>query len=110
MSFSWAQFIDAIGASTVALAALVLALMAVAHLSLRSWIKRKVRQDDTAVGDSPTSEVRLRRWGTRSLREILPPVALLMWIHGLYFVLSLLIRQTGTQTVFDLLLDAVTWV
>ena len=109
MSSSWAQFIAAIGASTVTLAALVLVLMALAHLSLRWWIKRKARQDDAAVGDTPTSDLRLRRWVTRGLREILPALALLIWIHGLYFTLNLLISQAGPRTLADPALVALTW-
>ena len=109
MSSSWAQFIAAIGASTVTLAALLLVLMALAHLSLRWWIKRKARQDDAAVGDTPPSDLRLRRWVTRGLREILPALALLIWIHGLYFTLSLLIRQAGPRTLADPALVALTW-
>jgi small-conductance mechanosensitive channel len=108
VSSSWAELIAGIGASTVTLAALVLVLMALAHLTLRWWIKRKSRQDD-AAGAAPPSELRLRRWVTRGLREILPAVALLIWIHGLYFTLSLLIRQAGPPTLVDPALVALTW-
>jgi small-conductance mechanosensitive channel len=109
VSASWGQFIAAIGASTVTLAALVLVLMALAHLSLRWWIKRKARQSEAAVGDSATSDPRLRRWVTRGLREILPALALLIWIHGLYFTLNLLISQAGSRTLADPALVALTW-
>jgi len=109
VSSSWGQFISAIGASTITLAALVLVLMALAHLSLRWWVKRKARQDDAAVGETPTSELRLRRWVTRGLREILPALALLLWIHGLSFTLNLLIRQAGARSLADPALVALTW-
>jgi small-conductance mechanosensitive channel len=109
VSSSWAQLIAAIGASTVTLTALALVLMVLAHLSLRWWIKRKARQDDAAVGDAPTSDLRLRRWVTRGLREILPALALLIWIHGLYFALSLPIRQAGPRTLAEPALVALTW-
>jgi len=109
VSSSWAQVIAGLGASTVTLVALVLALMALAHLSLRWWIRRKARQDGAAVGDSPAGDLRLRRWVTRGLREILPALALLIWIHGLYFTLSLLLRQAGPQTLADPALVALTW-
>jgi len=108
VSSSWAQFVAAIGASTVTLAALVLVFMVLAHLSLRWWIKRKARQDD-AVGDSATSDLRLRRWVTRGLSEILPALALLIWIHGLYFTLNLLISQAGSRTLADPARVALTW-
>jgi small-conductance mechanosensitive channel len=106
---SWAQAISAIGVSTATLAALVLVLMGLAHLFLRAWITRKARQDDEVLRDDPTSDLRVRRWVTRGLRDILPPVVLLIWIHGLYFVLSLLLRQTIPLAHVDAVLGAVTW-
>jgi small-conductance mechanosensitive channel len=109
VSSSWANFIAAVGASTVTLAALVLVLMALAHLSLRWWIKRKARQDNYGVNATPTSDFRLRRWLTRGLSEILPALALLIWIHGLYFTLNLLIRQADSWTLADPALVVLTW-
>ena len=102
----WAQIVVGLGASTVTLAALVLTLMALAHISLRWWVRRKSRQD---AHDASAAEIPHRRWVTRGLREILPPFALLIWIHGLYFALSLLLRQTGPQTLVDPVLVALTW-
>ena len=109
MSSSWTQLIVGIGASTLTVAGLVLVLMALAHLCLRWWIKRKARQDDAAVGAAPAGELRFRRWMTRGLREILPPLALLIWIHGLYFALRLLLRHVGPQTLVDPLSGALSW-
>jgi small-conductance mechanosensitive channel len=109
VSSSWAQLISGLGASTITLAALGLALVALAHLSLRWWIGRKARRDEAAVGDSQPGDMRLRRWVTRGLREILPALALLIWIHGLYFTLNLLLRQTGPQTLLNPALIALTW-
>lgn len=101
MLSSWAQYIAGVGASTVTLAVLVLVLMALAHLSLRWWIQRRARADDDAGGETPTSDLSLRRWVTRGLREVLPALALLIWIHGLYFALNLLIGQVGSRTLVD---------
>ncbi len=109
MSSSWAQLAAGMAASTVTLAAVVLALMALAHVSMRWWIRRKARQDDAAAGNSPPGDLRLRRWVTRGLREILPPLVLLGWIHGLSFALSLLIRQAGPQGLVDPVLGVVIW-
>src|SRR5688572_16811136 len=83
--------------------------MALAHFPLRRGMKRKARKDDAAGGDALTSDLRLRRWVTRGLREILPAVALLIWIHGLYFTLNLLIRQASPRTHPDPALVALTW-
>ncbi|MQA28304.1 MAG: mechanosensitive ion channel [Luteitalea sp.] len=84
--------------------------MAVALLWLRWWVQRKARQDDAAaVSDCATGQTHLRRWSTRGLREILPALALLIWIHGLYFALSLLLRQAGLRTLAEPALVALTW-
>ena len=103
MSSSWTQFIAAIGASTVTLAALVLVFMALAHLSLRWWISRRTHQNDTTV------DLRLRGWLTRGISESLPAVALLIWIHGLYFTLNLLISRAASWALADQALAALVW-
>src|SRR5688572_7228491 len=95
--------------SNVALAGLVFVLMALAHLSLRWWIKRKAHQADASGGEAPTSDARLRRWVARGLRESLPALALLLWIHGLHFTLSVLIRQAGPRSFTDPALVALLW-
>jgi len=106
---SWAEIVAVLSASTVTLAGLALALMALAHLSLRWWIRRRVRRSDAGAGDSAPGDMRLRRWVTRGLTETLPPLALLIWIHGLYFTLRMLLRQAGPQTLVDPTLFALTW-
>jgi small-conductance mechanosensitive channel len=109
VSSSWAELIAGLSASTLARAALVMTLIALAHLSLRWWVQRKARADEAAKADSQPGDMRLRGWVTRGLREILPPLALLIWIHGLYFALGLLLGQTGTQTLVDPALVALSW-
>jgi len=109
VSSSWAQFIAALGASTLTLAALVLVLMALAHLSLRWWITRQARQHDAAAGDTMPGDLRIRRWLTRGLRDILPALALLIWVHGLYFALNLLVSQADSWALAAPALVALTW-
>jgi small-conductance mechanosensitive channel len=109
LPLSWTQLTAGLSASTVTLAGLVLVLMALAHLSLRWWIRRKTRQDDAAVAAAPASDLRFRRWMTRGLRETLPALALLIWIHGLYFALRLLLGHVGPQTLVDPVLNALNW-
>ncbi|RPI51949.1 MAG: hypothetical protein EHM55_17705 [Acidobacteria bacterium] len=77
--------------------------MVFAHISLRWWVQRKARHDDAAA-DSP-----LRRWLARGLRAILPALALLIWIHGVYFAVGLLLRQAGPRTLADPAIVALTW-
>jgi hypothetical protein len=106
---SWAQLIATFGASTITMAALVMVLIALSHISLRWWITRKARQDDVAVGEAAADDAPLRPWVTRGLREILPALALLIWIHGLSFALNLLVRQAGSPTLMAPALVALTW-
>jgi hypothetical protein len=109
VSSRWAEFAAALGTSTVALATMMLALVAVTHLSLRWWIRHKRRHDDVTAADVPPTDLRLRRWMTLGLKEILQPLALLIWIHGLYFALSLRLRETDSQTLVASTLVLLTW-
>jgi small-conductance mechanosensitive channel len=94
---------------TVTLTALLLIMAAVAHLSLRWLINRKARDEHAALGDAGAGDLLFRRWVTRGLREILPPVALLIWIHGIYFALSVLIRQASPLSLADAAFVALWW-
>jgi small-conductance mechanosensitive channel len=107
VSSFWAQIVAGLDASTVTLVALALTLMALAHVSLRWWVQRMARQDD--AHDDAAAEIRYRQWLARGLSAILPALALLIWIHGLYFTGSLLVRQTGPRTLADPALVALTW-
>jgi hypothetical protein len=93
VSSRWADLTAALDASTVALAAMMLALVAVAHLALRWWIQRQARQADATAGELPLADMRRRHW----------------MIHGLYFALSVLLRGTDTPTLAGPILVALTW-
>jgi small-conductance mechanosensitive channel len=109
VSSLWQQLGAAVGASTLTLAVSVLVLFALAHFLLRWWIKRRARQDDAGADEAPENDLRLRRWVTRGLKEILPALALLLWIHGLYFTAGLLIRQAGPRPLTDVALVVLSW-
>jgi small-conductance mechanosensitive channel len=109
LSSLWGRVVGELGASTVSLTVLVLSLMAAAHLGLRWWIRRQARAEAFVTKESPPGEMRLRGWLTRGLRETLPALALLIWIHGLYFALSLLLPQAGSPAVVGPAIVALTW-
>jgi small-conductance mechanosensitive channel len=96
VSSSWARLTTGPDTSTLTLAVVVLALIALAHLTLHWWVRRKARLA-AAAGDSMSGDMRLRRWVTRGLTEILPALVLLIWIQGIYFALNLVARETGLQ-------------
>jgi small-conductance mechanosensitive channel len=96
------------GGSTVMLAVSALALIALAHLFLRWWVRRKTREEAASVSAAPGA-IRYRLWLTRGLREILPALALLIWIHGFYFTLGLLLPEMGPRALVDSALIALGW-
>jgi hypothetical protein len=67
---------------SVAAAAAVTALACVAHFALNVLLKRRARRDEITANRFPTTANRRRWLVSRSLRDALPPVALLIWIHG----------------------------
>lgn len=75
--------------STLLLTGLVLVLAALTHFLFRWWVNRKVRQEEAVAGGAPIQ----RRWFSRALRRISPPVLVMIWVQGVSFVLGLLLDQ-----------------
>jgi small-conductance mechanosensitive channel len=90
------------------LAIAILALTALAHVSLRWWVRRRARGYEAGV--SPADEWRVRRWLGRGLDDLLPAVALLIWIQGLWFVAGLSVRQLAPQALIEPLMLGLRWV
>lgn len=95
--------------SALTLSAIVLALVAIAHLVLRWWVRRKARQQAESAGGAPGDLVRLRQWIVRGVRDIVPPLALLVWIHGLYLVARLLLDGATGATWIEPASIALAW-
>ncbi|HEX7085811.1 MAG TPA: mechanosensitive ion channel domain-containing protein [Vicinamibacterales bacterium] len=76
--------------SPLAAVVAVLAAAAVAHVLLRWWLRRKASQTEAEPGTPlETDAARIRRWISRGLRDVVPPLALLLWVHGLYYALGM---------------------
>jgi small-conductance mechanosensitive channel len=67
---------------SIAMATAAAALALAVHLALGRWLRRRARRDEIRAERLPTPGNRLRWLVSRSLRDALPPVALLIWIHG----------------------------
>ena len=93
------------GVPTIALAALLLALVGLTHLLLRWWVRRQSRRYEAGARWVSVDEARWRRWLTRALHEMLPPAALLVWIQGITFALDLAVRDSAPVTVRETALD-----
>jgi small-conductance mechanosensitive channel len=74
---------------SLGLTVVVLAVVSLAHLFLRRWVRRKVRQDQAAGGDASET----KHWMAIGLTEVAPPLLAVIWIHGLYAILNLLLQS-----------------
>ena len=104
----WAQLTSATGLSTTTLVVIVLGTLAVVHVALRAWVRRKGRDTERGERDA-TGAGGLRVWLARGLRETLPPLALLIWLHGVAFVLRLLLEGVMPGPLVDTARLALTW-
>lgn len=89
--------------------ALVLAAIGLTHLLLRWWVRRQAQRYEAGAGALPADEARWRRWLARGLDQTLPPVALLVWIHGLRLALELGIRDVAPAAARPSALVALDW-
>jgi len=97
------------GVSAIALAILFLTLVGLTHLLLRWWLRRQSRRYEAGARWLPVEEARWRRWLTRAVDEMLAPIATLVWIHGVSFVLDLAIRDATPATVAATALAGLGW-
>ena len=97
------------GVPAITLAALLLLLVGLTHLSLRWWVRHQSRRYEAGARWVSIDEARWRRWLTRALHEMLPPAALLVWIQGIGFALDLAVRDRAPVTVRDTALIGLDW-
>jgi small-conductance mechanosensitive channel len=70
----------------------IVLLMGMAHAGLRWWTRRRARKQhgaDLSSGDSATAGY----WIARGLSEAVPPVAAIIWLHGLSFAVTTLLAD-----------------
>jgi len=70
----------------------IVLLVALAHVGLGWWKRRRSRiwkDGPLAPGESAT----VRYWIARSLSDAVPPIAFMLWLHGLYFAVTMLLAE-----------------
>jgi len=70
----------------------IVLLVAIAHLGLGCWTRRRARKhQDTPVAAGESGKARY--WLARGLSDAVPPIAFMLWLHGLYFAASMLLAD-----------------
>ena len=72
--------------------ALILVLLATAHLALHWWARRKLQQHEDRP-HKPGEAGAVRYWVARGMRDAVPPLALLLWVQGLHFAVRMLLSE-----------------
>jgi small-conductance mechanosensitive channel len=69
----------------------ILLLVAIAHLGLGWWTRRRERSQSHPL--EPGESANARYWIARGLRVAVPPIAFLLWLHGLHLALTTLLAD-----------------
>jgi small-conductance mechanosensitive channel len=75
----------------------VVALVAIAHVALHAWAKYRDRREHEA-SSAANERTGLRRWLARGLRDALPPIAALVWLHAICVVGTMLLSELPAST------------
>jgi len=70
----------------------IVLLVAIAHVCLRWWARRRARthQDKPLA---PGESAKARYWIARGLSDAVPPIAFMLWLHGLCFAVTMLLAE-----------------
>jgi small-conductance mechanosensitive channel len=70
----------------------IVLLVAIAHVALRAWTHWREwaqRRKPLAVGESPKA----RHWIARGISDAVPPIAFMLWLHGLSLAVTTLLAD-----------------
>jgi len=71
----------------------IVLLVAIAHVALRWWTRRRARKhQDKPL--APGESAKARYWIARGLSDAVPPIAFMLWLHGLHFAATRLIMDS----------------
>jgi small-conductance mechanosensitive channel len=69
----------------------IVLLVAIAHLVLGWWARRRALAHQGAF--APGESAKARHWIARGLSDAVPPIAFLLWLHGLFFAVTALLAD-----------------
>jgi len=69
----------------------ILALVVVAHVGLKGWARRRAKIQERPL--EPGESAHARHWMARGLSDAVPPIAFLLWLHGLHFAVTTLLAE-----------------
>jgi len=70
----------------------IVLLVAIAHVGLRWWTRRRARKhQDKPL--APGESAKARYWIARGLSDAVPPIAFMLWLHGLYFAVTTFLAE-----------------
>lgn len=70
----------------------IVLLVAIAHMGLGWWTRRRARKHQNTPL-SPGESAKARYWIARGLSDAVPPIAFMLWLHGLYFAATILVAD-----------------
>jgi small-conductance mechanosensitive channel len=82
---------------TLAACIAVLVLVGVADAILRWLVRRKIRRDEATAETTPGRLREARYWLGRALRATVPPLELLLWIHGVHAALAIVLAALSVR-------------
>jgi small-conductance mechanosensitive channel len=95
--------------SPLTLGILILTLIALINVALHWWLRRKARQEAAAAAAGPPERARIRDWISRGLRAVAPPLALLLWVHGIAVAVYLPLLAMPQVGRLPVILAAAVW-
>ena len=69
----------------------IVLLVGIAHLALGWLTRRRARTNRDAL--APGESAKARYWIARGLSDAVPPIAFMLWLHGLYFAVTTLLAD-----------------
>ena len=74
----------------------IVLLVGIAHLALGWLTRRRARTNWDAL--VPGKSAQARYWIARGLSDAVPPIAFMLWVHGLYFAVTTLLADLPETT------------